>query len=116
MVRGIGAQIAFPALELVAVPGNQEECEIDEAAEVFGDGPVVCGNFDPVAIMLQGTPEQVRAEAREALAVLARGGGFILSPVDNVRENTPRARENVSTLIDEWQRLSRYRTDAPRSV
>ena len=29
------------------------------AAEIFGDYPVICGNFDPVAVMLQGTPEQV---------------------------------------------------------
>ena len=57
----------------------------------------------------QGTTEQVRAEARAAYDVLAPGGGFVLSPVDNVREDTPRARENVSALIDEWQRLTGQR-------
>jgi hypothetical protein len=40
------------------------------------------------------------------MEVLAPGGGFILSPVDNVREFTPRATENVPALIDEWQRLT----------
>jgi hypothetical protein len=54
----------------------------------------------------QGTPGQVRAEAREACDVLAPGGGFVLSPVDNVREHTLRTRENVLALIDEWQRLT----------
>jgi uroporphyrinogen decarboxylase len=54
----------------------------------------------------QGTDEEVRAEVRRAMEVLAPGGGFILSPVDNVREFTPRATENVPALIDEWQRLS----------
>ena len=41
--------------------------DIRRAAEVFGDapalsageGPGICGNFDPVAVMLQGTPEEV---------------------------------------------------------
>ncbi len=30
--------------------------DIGQAAEVFGDGPALCGNFDPVAVMLHGTP------------------------------------------------------------
>jgi len=50
-----------------------------------------------------GEPEAVRAEVRQAIEVLGPGGGFILSPVDNVREDTPRARENVKALIDEWK-------------
>jgi MtaA/CmuA family methyltransferase len=33
--------------------------DIRQAAQVFGDYPVVCGNFDPVAVMMQGTPEEV---------------------------------------------------------
>ena len=45
--------------------------DIRRAAEVFGDYPVICGNFDPVAIMLQGTPEQVR----EATLYCLRWGG-----------------------------------------
>ena len=52
----------------------------------------------------QGTPEEVRAEVAEAIRVLALGG-FILSPVDNVREDTARSRANVAALIDEWRAL-----------
>ncbi len=51
-----------------------------------------------------GAPEAVRAEVRRAMEVLGLDGGFILSPVDNVREDTPRARENVQVLIDEWRK------------
>ena len=40
--------------------------DLGRAAETFGDdGPAPCGNFDPVEIMLRGTPEQV-AEATRA--------------------------------------------------
>lgn len=53
----------------------------------------------------QGTPEEVRAEVEEATRVLAPGGGFILSPVDNVREDTARSRANVAALIDAWRAL-----------
>jgi len=46
--------------------------DLRRAAEVFGeDGPAVCGNFDPVAIMLRGTPGQVR----EAVMRSVRDGG-----------------------------------------
>ena len=55
----------------------------------------------------QGTTADVCREVREAMNVLAPGGGFILSPVDNVRESTPRALENSHVLIDEWRRLTR---------
>jgi uroporphyrinogen decarboxylase len=45
--------------------------DIRLAAETYGDYPVICGNFDPVAIMLQGTPAQVR----EATLYCLRWGG-----------------------------------------
>ncbi|MCR4406365.1 MAG: uroporphyrinogen decarboxylase family protein [Anaerolineae bacterium] len=45
--------------------------DIRSAAKTLGDYPVICGNFDPVAIMLQGTPEQVR----EATLCCLRWGG-----------------------------------------
>ncbi len=53
-----------------------------------------------------GSAEEVRAATREAMRVLAPGGGFILSPVDNVREDTPVARGNVEALLEEWRLLA----------
>ena len=41
------------------------------AAAVFGERAAVCGNFDPVAVMLQGSPEEVY---RATSACLASGG------------------------------------------
>ncbi|MGE5127110.1 MAG: uroporphyrinogen decarboxylase family protein [Betaproteobacteria bacterium] len=46
--------------------------DLGEAARAFGpDGPAPCGNFDPVAVMLQGTPETVASAVRAC----AGGGG-----------------------------------------
>ncbi len=39
--------------------------DIRLAAQAFGNGPALCGNFDPVAVMLQGTPAQVRQAVTE---------------------------------------------------
>jgi hypothetical protein len=40
------------------------------------------------------------------MGMLAPGGGFILSPVDNVREYSPATQRNVNSLIDEWKDLN----------
>lgn len=42
--------------------------DMRKAAEVFGAQAAVCGNFDPVAVMLNGTPAQVAQAARMNLA------------------------------------------------
>jgi MtaA/CmuA family methyltransferase len=38
--------------------------DIRQAAQAFGDGPALVGNFDPVAVMLNGTVRQVEAAVR----------------------------------------------------
>lgn len=40
----------------------------------------------------------------QALEVLGKKGGFILSPVDNVREDTENARRNTQVFIDTWKK------------
>ena len=41
-----------------------------EAARIFAEqGVAICGNFDPVAVMLSGTPQQVQTAVRACLAV-----------------------------------------------
>jgi len=51
-----------------------------------------------------GTEEETGAAVRRALEVLGSGGGFILSPVDNVREDTENARRNTRALIAAWKK------------
>lgn len=53
-----------------------------------------------------GNEAQVNEEVSRAMQVLSPGGGFILSPVDNVRELTSNSKMNVNTLIQEWKRLN----------
>ncbi|HOX36801.1 MAG TPA: uroporphyrinogen decarboxylase family protein [Candidatus Brocadiia bacterium] len=50
-----------------------------------------------------GSREQTRQATRDAMSALAPGGGFILSPVDNIREDSPRSRENVAAMIEAWR-------------
>ena len=52
-----------------------------------------------------GTPEEIREQVRQAISILAPGGGFMLSPVTNVRGDTDRVWQNVRALIDTWHAL-----------
>ncbi len=103
----------MPLLEMFAEAGVDVLIGVDPAAwditlakQKLGGKVCLWGGVNGHLTVEQGSAEDVRAEVRQAIEVMAPGGGFILSPVDNVREDTPRARENVLALIDEWQRLS----------
>ena len=62
---------------------------IAAAREAVGPNVCLCGNFDPVAVLLQGTPESVAAAARQCLT--EGGDRFILQPGCEVPPATPDA-------------------------
>jgi MtaA/CmuA family methyltransferase len=63
--------------------------DIEKAAQVFGERAALCGNFDPVAVMLQGTPRQVQQAVRYCLA---HGGPRYFSAAGcEIPEGTPHA-------------------------
>ena len=58
----------------------------------------IIGNLDPVTVLLQGTPEKVRAAALEALEVGSPGGHFVLGSGCAVPRPTPF--ENIRAMVD----------------
>jgi MtaA/CmuA family methyltransferase len=57
------------------------------AARTMGERIAVCGNFDPVAVMLRGTPEQVRQATLECLRL---GGSRCISAAGcEIPDGTP---------------------------
>jgi len=50
-----------------------------------------------------GTEKETEEAVVEALSVLGKKGGFILSPVDNVREDTGNAWRNTKTFVQTWK-------------
>ncbi len=61
--------------------------DMARAAAAFGDRTSVCGNQDPVAVMLHGDPEQVRAAT---LACMAAGGARSISAAGcEIPDGTP---------------------------
>jgi uroporphyrinogen-III decarboxylase len=56
------------------------------------------GGVDTQKTLPFGTPEQVRQEVKERIAIFGRGGGFIFNTVHNVQANTPQ--ENLVALYE----------------
>jgi uroporphyrinogen decarboxylase len=64
--------------------------DLRRAAEVFGaEGPAPCGNFDPVSVMLQGTPDDVATAVRAGAA--AGGPRHFSAAGCEVPDGTPAA-------------------------
>lgn len=95
------------AADEAAAPGGRASGDEPPRAP----GPVaLMGNLDPTAILLQGSPDEVGAAAREALAAAgaasdaASGGGFLLgsgcevapaTPIENMRAMVAAARSGA---------------------
>ncbi|MBN1349268.1 uroporphyrinogen decarboxylase family protein [candidate division KSB1 bacterium] len=58
-----------------------------QATRIFGAGPAVCGNFDPVAIMLRGTPTDVQDAVKACLR--AGGNRCIIAAGCEIPDKTP---------------------------
>lgn len=85
--------------------------DMGQAREAFGqDGPAICGNFDPVRIMLRGEPAQVR---KAVLHCLKMGGPKTLSAAGcEIPEATPH--ENLqahSQALWEYDKLAAAEQD-----
>ena len=59
------------------------------AREAVGPDVTLAGNFDPTAVLLQGTPQEVAEAARRCIA--SAGARFILQPGCEVPPGTPEA-------------------------
>ncbi len=79
-----------------ALPAIKQKCR--------AAGRALWGGVSGAVTVELGTEEQTTAAVRRALEVLGAGGGFILSPVDNVREDTENSRRNTRAFIEAWKR------------
>jgi hypothetical protein len=102
----IFAEIGIDAL----IGIDPAEWDLATTKQRIGDQICLWGGINGHLTIEQGTTEMVRHEVDQAVETLAPGSGFILSPVDNVREITPRANENIQTLILEWQKVTGQKT------
>ncbi len=80
---------------------------LSDTKKIMGGKVCLWGGVNGHLTVELGSEEQTRAEVQNAMRELSPGGGFILSPVDNVREDNDQSRRNVKALIDEWSKLDK---------
>jgi uroporphyrinogen-III decarboxylase len=100
----------MPLLELIAEAGvdviqgvDPARYDLAETKRRIGGRVCLWGGVNGHMTVEMGTPEAVAEEVHLAMTTLAPGGGFILSPVDNVREDNALTRRNVAALIAAWR-------------
>ncbi len=67
-------------------------------------GRAIWGGVSGAVTVELGTSKETEEAVIRALKTLGSGGGFILSPVDNVRENTENAWRNTTVFLETWKK------------
>jgi len=95
----------FSGLECLDPPplGN---VKLEDAVDRVGDRAFIKGNMDPVNLLMNGTPDQVREDAIRRLETGMKAGGFILSTACSIAPATPA--ENVEVLREVVDRYGVY--------
>jgi len=87
--------------------GNADGISLTEFRKRYGTKIVMAGGLDQTKELLNGTPEEVEAQARDAFAQVAKvGGGFILSGGCELSAITPP--ENIHAAISAAKKYGRY--------
>jgi len=73
------------------------ESEIGAVRAAMGPQIALMGNVAPLAVLAQGTPEQVESDAQACIDAMQGQGGFMLSAGGGVSMGTPA--ENIDALV-----------------
>ena len=84
---------------LHAIQPSCHGMDLKELKTNFGDKILFNGAIDSHHVLIEGTPETVRAKTREVIDIMAPGGGYIAGAShDTILEETPV--ENVLAMFD----------------
>jgi len=89
--------------------------ELEDAKRRIGHRAFIKGNIDSVNVLLHGSLEDVRVEARHRLEIGMPGSGFILSTACSIAPHVPR--ENIQVLVEVVEQYGYYRLKmAPKAI
>ncbi|HIE04625.1 MAG TPA: hypothetical protein EYP61_07680 [Candidatus Latescibacteria bacterium] len=83
-------------------PVQDRTMDMRALKERAGGRLALWGGVNGFITVEMGSAEEVRRAVREALDTLGPDG-FVLSPVDNVREDRPEVWRNVEVLVETWK-------------
>jgi uroporphyrinogen-III decarboxylase len=77
--------------------------DLSRAVELSAGKLCLWGGVNGPLTVELGTPDQVAREVESCLDIVGENNGFILSPVDNVREFSPAVEANVHAFVEAWK-------------
>jgi uroporphyrinogen decarboxylase len=83
-----------------------QKVKLETSKEAARGRATIIGPIDPSEVMANGTPEQVTDQCKEAIEILAPGGGFFLAPGCALPPSTPD--ENIDAMIAAAHELGAY--------
>lgn len=86
-------------------PMQDRTMDMRQLKQKLGRKICLWGGVNGFITVERGNKDLIRKAVREAIDVLAPGGGFILSPVDNVRDPSGEVWENTLELIEAWKEM-----------
>ena len=85
-------------------PAQDRSMDLDLLKKRTGGRMALWGGVCGYLTIECGSTRDVESEVNSAIDSLAPGGGFILSPVSNIRATTNQAWRNSRALVDAWHR------------
>jgi len=105
----------MPILDLILESGIDVLIGIDpvqgrgtDMAEIkrkIGDKICLWGGINGFVTVEMGTKREIANAVKTAINAMSENGGFILSPVDNIRDTSDETWKNVEFMIDTWKKL-----------
>ena len=83
-----------------------QKADLQQSKTAASGKTTLLGPIDPSGIMVNASPAEVTAKCREALDILAPGGGFILGPGCALPATTPD--ENIIAMIETAKEFGQY--------
>jgi uroporphyrinogen-III decarboxylase len=101
---------AMPLIDPIIASGvdvligvDPKEYDLRRTAELSAGKLCLWGGLNGHLTVERGSADEVKSEVNSSLEIFRENGGFILSPVDNIRDYSPEVAANVKALIATWQ-------------
>lgn len=80
--------------------------DIADVKQAVGDKVCLIGNIDPINVLMNGTPEKVKEEAKRIIEAGGRNGGYIFNSGEMIPRMTPE--ENMIAMVEAGREFGKY--------
>lgn len=86
-----------------ADPVQDRSMDFKEIKRKLNRKVCIWGGVNGFVTVEMGTKDEIESSVKTAIDILVPQGGFILSPVDNIRDTSEKTWENVQVFIEAWK-------------